>query len=524
MGQWTDIIRECAITKFGIKALLPVQLLVVHNIMEAIYPEEDRDCYANQLVILPTGTGKSACFQIPADLIDGPTIIIYPLLSLINDQLRRMNEAGVESYRLIGGMSYKEQCIVFNALKEQHCKCILTNPETLENDKYIKILSAYNPALVVVDEAHCISKWGKSFRSSYLKMGKKIVELKPRATVAFTATASDLVIQDIKHLLFLEKDLYLLHGNANRENITYSVLYCSDRDEALVHLLKEESDIILPVGKVFQDFKIHSELSNSDKLDSINNNPENLPLGMYPVHSGFCCVKKPTIVFCSTRTTCYRLALMLRDRLSQENIFFYHAGLTKSEKTRIEEWFLDSEDGVLIATCAYGMGVDKSNIRTVIHYEMFTDVENFLQETGRAGRDRQPAVSVMLAELNQLWKDNEMECRRAYFMECLGLDCEFCSGCDKCMGYYPIVPKKYEIILRVVDKYEWCFDERQLVEYILEEYKKDNIYRGYIDIQSTQCAVSALITNRVLKTGNWLWKGKVGLSKKRIVREKVSII
>ena len=510
MGYWTESITQCAKETFKFKSLLPVQELVVHNIMEAVYPEEvvtllhDReikDSYDKQLVILPTGTGKSACFQIPATLIDGVTIIIYPLISLINDQLRRLQESGIMSHKLVGGMSYNEIQELGNALTQKKCKCILTNPETLHNKKHIALLKKHKPKLIVVDEAHCISKWGKTFRHSYLDIGSKIKELGAKVTVAFTATASDKVIADIKHLLFLDKPVYVLRGHANRENITYSVLYCFDKYQALSSLLSH-SKILAPAD---EDPKYQQ--------------------GMYPVHYNFAPVEKPAIVFCSSRVDCEVLTRMLRDNLQSTNIYFYHAGLSKKEKYNIEEWFLHSNDGVLIATCAYGMGVDKANIRSVIHYEAYTDIENFLQETGRAGRDGNPAISIMLSmfSVDAILKDSTLTCRRAHYMQSLGLECEGCSGCDICVKTSPIISWEYKMLYNMLLQYNRCFTTEQLVNKLIHDYQP--VFREWwgleCDIygitQHIYKAIQVLCTQGVLKRGKYLWKNNIMLSKQTVV-------
>ena len=496
MGKWTESINRCAIEKLGINSLLPVQQLVLHNIMEALYPEEDRDVYKNQLVILPTGTGKSACFQIPAFLSHAssgtPTIIIYPLLSLINDQVRRLNQSGIVSHKMVGGMSHSEIKDIRDALDKNECTCILTNPESLDNPQTLSLISQYKPKLVVVDESHCISKWGKSFRTSYLSIGEKIKTIGASVVVAFTATASEEVIDDIKTLLFLQEDTYILRGHANRENITYSTLYCINRDVGLTALLQNHNSQPDIKKEVLQED--HGEF-----------------LGMYPVQKDFSKVERPALVFCSSRIACSRLALLLRDNLQEQDIFFYHAGLSKQEKNKIEEWFLSSEHGILIATCAYGMGVDKSNIRTVIHYDPFTDIENFLQETGRSGRDTSPAKSIMLADYSttQIDADNSLGCRREHYMNALGLECEGCTGCDICTQYFPIVPNECDEIISLVSQYKHCFTKTELFEKIISLKKKNNAFNGLYDTTMIEQAISMLIENKILLEGKFAWRHKL---------------
>lgn len=495
MGRWTEKINECATNKFGFSSLLPVQQLVIHNVMEAIYPEE-RDSYQNQLIILPTGTGKSACFQIPVALVEGYVIIIYPLLSLINDQLHRMQEAELTTYKLVGGMSQGEFDILQTSIKKGTCKCVLTNPEALNNAHYIALLKQYPAKFVVIDEAHCISKWGKTFRPSYEKLGQLINLFNIKPVIAFTATASDEVISDIKLHLFLGENAYVLRGYPDRENITYSVLYCVNKNNALVSLLSNKKRLHNLFSQYTQD------------------------VGMLPVHTSFTAVQKPAIIFCQSRSSCAQIALMLRDCLESNNIFFYHAGLEKEEKKDIEKWFLHSKDGILVATCAYGMGVDKSNIRTVIHYDEFSDIENFLQETGRAGRDRQASVSIMLSKLTRefLIQDTSLNCRREYFMAALGLECDSCSGCDICVNAQPVLSQEYYDIWNMVQEHMWCFNSSELCQKVKLRYKKTGCDYHYGVQLDLQYAIKQMLEQRILVQGKLLWKGKIGIKKNRDIK------
>ncbi|MDR1095286.1 MAG: RecQ family ATP-dependent DNA helicase [Spirochaetaceae bacterium] len=371
---------------FGLSYLFPYQRLVVSNILEAAeaggiavrWPsqaarraeadiaaddaeagaenggeneaktdaENDRGSLGRQIVILPTGAGKSLCFQLPAMLLDGPTLVIYPLLSLMADQDRRLAEKNFAPVTLRGGQSREERESVFRRIKSGESRFIIANPEVLLTQSVMEKLPELGIVHVVVDESHCVSEWGESFRPSYLEAGR-IVEatLAPMVT-AFTATASAAVLEKIDRIIFGGKGAHRIIGNPDRGNICYHA-----------------------VGTLLRDRTVRSLLARH---------------------------QRPAIVFCSSRPGTEKLARYLRNELGETGIKFYHAGLTREEKSAVEKWFFDSAEGVLVATCAYGMGVDKSNIRTVIHRDCPPSVEAYLQESGRAGRDGLPSRAFFL--------------------------------------------------------------------------------------------------------------------------------
>ena len=211
-----DIVAKVAFEKFGIKYLYPWQRLVIANILEAYeyltyafikennfefgMSNEDSFCKGKQIVLLPTGAGKSLCFQIPAFLLDGPTLIIYPLLALMTDQQRRMEEGELKCVTFRGGQSTEERNENFEKIKNGS-KIILTNPEVLESESLVEELKLIGIKHVVIDEAHTVSEWGLSFRPSYLNLGKIIKKINPPIITAFTATASPEVLSKISEIL-----------------------------------------------------------------------------------------------------------------------------------------------------------------------------------------------------------------------------------------------------------------------------------------------------------------------------------
>ncbi|MCF7952945.1 MAG: RecQ family ATP-dependent DNA helicase [Spirochaetales bacterium] len=438
------LIAETARERFGIPTLFPYQQLVITNILEANQaikkraqrrnpneqntisasilspPQIDETCDSScfdevpeeysapseQIVILPTGSGKSLCFMLPALLIEGITLIIFPLLALIEDQGRRVQEIGEEPAILRGGQSRQERERLWNRLKNRETRFILTNPETLKQEKILNRIQELPLAHMVIDETHTVSEWGDTFRPSYLELTDIQRKLKVPQVTAFTATASPKIIQRVTEIIFPEirpEELNIIKANPDRPNIRYRVLPSIAKDHDLTVLTAPDSP-----------------------------------------------VQRPLIIFCSTRNETERLARLLSHRHQDPDIRYYHAGLSKEVKKEIEEWFFSSDKGILCSTTAYGMGVDKKNIRTVIHQSLPQTVESYLQESGRAGRDRNPSLAILLIGMEDKQKfihadasesrfidlyrviADDNTCRRRGMISLLGVPHDTCSGCDVC--------------------------------------------------------------------------------------------
>jgi ATP-dependent DNA helicase RecQ len=367
----SDPLNRAAKELFGLSYLFPYQRLVIVNILEAAeaagFPVRrpgfpagtgppaagipggeapDRGLFGRQIVILPTGAGKSLCFQLPAMLLPGPTLVIYPTLSLMADQERRLKERGFSPVILRGGQDAGTRRDIWERLRSGESRFIIANPEVLLGPRVLERLRELQILHIVIDEAHCVSEWGERFRPGYLEISRIIEAAAAPLVTAFTATASGPVLEKIDRYIFGGRGSHRIAGNPDRSNISYAARGCILRELAVRDLLLEN------------------------------------PL--------------PAIVFCSSRPGAENLARYLRNVPALSEVRFYHAGLSREEKTETGEWFFRNPRGILTATCAYGMGVDKADIRTVIHRDCPPSVEAYLQESGRAGRDGLPSRAVLL--------------------------------------------------------------------------------------------------------------------------------
>lgn len=297
------------------------------------------------LGIMPTGAGKSICYQVPALMFDGITIVISPLISLMKDQVSALVQSGVAAAYINSSLTHAQYLKVLQNTESGKYKIIYVAPERLCAPAFLGICRNLNISMVAVDEAHCVSQWGQDFRPSYLKIPDFIDALNSRPVVgAFTATATGAVRDDIKTLLRLVSPLVVTTG-FDRPNLFFSVMQPKNKSIELMKLIKERKN-----------------------------------------ESG--------IVYCSTRKAVEEVCELL-----QKNGFVatrYHAGLDENERRRNQDDFVYDRAAIMVATNAFGMGIDKSNVSFVIHYNMPKNMESYYQEAGRAGRDGRSADCILL--------------------------------------------------------------------------------------------------------------------------------
>ena len=295
--------------------------------------------------IMPTGAGKSICYQLPALMMDGITIVISPLISLMQDQVMALKSMGVSAAYLNSSLTPWQQGEAIRRAAANTYKLIYVAPERLLLPSFLEFVCQANISIVAVDEAHCVSQWGNDFRPSYLQIPTFIEQLPKRPTVcAFTATATTQVKQDIEKLLKLHSP-YITTTGYDRPNLYFAKFSPKRKDNYLLSYLDEHQD-------------------------------------------------QCGIVYCQTRKNVDKVALMLSDY--GFSVGRYHAGLSDEERKRCQADFSFGNVRVMVATNAFGMGIDKSDVRYVIHYNMPKDIESYYQEAGRAGRDGAAAECIML--------------------------------------------------------------------------------------------------------------------------------
>jgi len=524
---------------FGIPAPFPWQRLIIANVLDAMLAHKKRQKTENtrndfenlrQIAVLPTGAGKSLCWMLPAVLSGELTIAVFPLLSLMTDQKRRLDDVGVDSVTLRGGLSREERRIRWTSLESGQVSIVIANPEILQKSSVAKRLGELKPKFLVVDETHTVSQWGESFRPACAGMGRLVEQWNPTVVLALTATAGPHIRDRIAHLLFNGEPPNSALANPDRTAIKYGVIPTLSRNHALERLVRSEP--------------------------------------------------RPQIVFGPTRSSVISSARLLRKRLCSQEIRFYHAGLTREEKLRLETWFLNSNDGILCATCAYGMGVDKPNIRTVIHLSPPPSVEAYLQESGRASRDGRGANAWLIwrrdgknkggksmpaskeaqeiAEIKNLERDLTEEtdtksqnalprmapidsekisrfrqygminyaasihsCRRTMLLASLGIEAQDCSGCDVCSGGPLSEPPEEGVIIRTIKWNRLRFGKGKLSRILVGRRSAEILRSGLQttrgfgslsnwELEDIEEAIASLIQMKKIKVkSSWPAKGKL---------------
>lgn len=299
------------------------------------------------LAVFPTGSGKSLCYQLPALLLDGLTLVISPLIALMKDQIDFLQARGVAAARLDSSVPVEEYRRIDAELRAGTLKLLYVAPERLSNERFIHKLRGLRIALLVIDEVHCISEWGHNFRPDYLKIARLSRQLRVERVLGLTATATPGVAADICREFGIDQDAFI-HTGFYRPNLELRVTACSEGERPRLLL---------------------------DRLRSRQ--------------------RGPTIVYVTLQRTAETVAAALADAGFPARA--YHAGLLNEERDAVQDRFMASADAVVVATIAFGMGIDKANIRYVYHYNLPKSLENYSQEIGRAGRDGASAVCEVLA-------------------------------------------------------------------------------------------------------------------------------
>ncbi|KEH95066.1 DNA helicase RecQ [Clostridium massiliodielmoense] len=411
------------------------------------------------LAIMPTGGGKSICYQIPALIMEGMTIVISPLISLMKDQVDSIKSMGISSAYINSSLSTYEFNEVIESLKDNKYKILYVAPERLESYEFLSAIENIKISQVAIDEAHCVSQWGHDFRVSYRNVSKFIKRFRVRPIVtAFTATASNEVREDIIKLLRLNKPQVFITG-FDRENLSISVIKSGSKKTYLLNYIennKEESGIIYAATR-----------------KEVDNIYENLNKKGYSVGK-------------------------------------YHAGLSDDERNKNQEDFIHDRVRIMVATNAFGMGIDKPNIRYVIHYSMPKNIEAYYQEIGRAGRDGEKSECILLfapgdihiqkylievsienpeRKKKQYEKLQEMvdlvysnDCYRKYILNYFGEEYNgSCNNCSNCLNEGEIVDKTIDAqkVLSCIYKMKRSFGTTMVVDVLRGSKNKKVLNLGF---------------------------------------------
>lgn len=331
-----DLTRQLQ-ERFGFEAFRPGQEDVIRAVLVG------RDAIA----VMPTGQGKSLCYQLPATLLPGLTLVISPLIALMQDQVTAMRQHSIVAAAFHSGLSGLEKSLVLEDLQRRRVQLLYLAPERMQHEGFLRLLRTLWVSLLVVDEAHCISQWGHDFRPDYLKIGRLRRELTNPPCLALTATATTRVQRDLCRRLSL-RDPFRLVAGFRRANLALSVHHC-------------------------QSFR--------EKLGMVEHFVQGTEKGTI-------------LVYCATRRTVEEVAVWVGQ--SHPSVGYYHAGLSDDERRRIHDEFRRGALRILVATNAFGMGIDKPDVRLVVHFDVPGSLEAYYQEVGRAGRDGQHAACVLL--------------------------------------------------------------------------------------------------------------------------------
>lgn len=443
------------------------------------------------LCVMPTGAGKSVCYQVPALMLEGVTIVISPLISLMTDQVRSLVNMGIKAAYLNSSLSASQQALAMQRARAGAYKIIYAAPEKLLTSDFLNMCKSINISMVAVDEAHCISHWGQDFRPDYLKIVDFIARLNHRPIVsAFTATATPEVREDIEHILQLNNPFVITTG-FDRPNLSFQVMHPKNKDTQLLSIVRSS-----------------------------------------PEECG--------IVYCNTRSNVEDVCKMLQE--AGIKALPYHAGMSMNERKQNQEAFIYDRCRVIVATNAFGMGIDKSDVAYVVHYNMPQNIEGYYQEAGRAGRDGSAAKCILLfsgkdyatnkflieksiessqlePETAQIIVENKLrqlnamygycntaDCLRAFILKYFGQPYSgYCGNCSNCTGDF--VEKNITIeaqkVLSCIAKTKQRFGARMIADILLGS-KNQNIINNGFDSLSTYGLLKDNTQDEVNKIINYL--------------------
>ncbi len=337
LSERSSAARDVLAARFGFDGFRPGQEQVVEALLAG----------RSALAVFPTGAGKSLCYQLPALLLDGVTVVVSPLIALMKDQVDFMAERGIEAARIDSSLGPDEVRDVSARLRAGTLKLLYVAPERFNNERFLALLGGIPIALFAVDEAHCISEWGHNFRPDYLKLAVRARELGAERVLALTATATPAVVADIRAGFEIDEADSVVTG-FYRPNLTLLTTPSSarSRDQLLIDRLRER-----PAGS--------------------------------------------TIVYVTLQRTAFRIAALLAAAGIPARA--YHAGMSTEDRVAVQEWWKGSAENVVVATIAFGMGIDKADVRYVYHFNLPKGLESYSQEIGRAGRDGAPSTCELFA-------------------------------------------------------------------------------------------------------------------------------
>lgn len=465
---------------FGYDEFRPGQREIIQKVME----------HEDVLGIMPTGSGKSVCYQLPALMLDGLTIVVSPLISLMKDQVDAANQLGIAATFINSSLNGYETARRFQELEQREIQLLYVAPERFIMPDFIRSMQHWNVQLLAIDEAHCISQWGHDFRPSYLQMAEKLNELIQRPIiVALTATATIAVAEDIKRLLKIPIKNHIQTGFA-RENLRLQVIKDQKKEQYLVEYLRMNQ-------------------------------------------------KQSGIIYAATRKEVDRIYHLLKK--FGFNAGRYHGGMSERERTEMQEAFLYDRVELLVATNAFGMGINKSNIRFVIHYQIPGSLEAYYQEAGRAGRDGLLSDAILLfapqdiqiqkffiqqsqREDSQKQKEYEKlkamteyvyieDCLQQYILAYFGEDGVPCERCGNCLDDRELidVTKETQMVLSCIKRMGENYGKQMLMK-VLAGSKEQKVKNFGFDRLSTYGLLKKYAQKDILQLIEFLISGGYLLS------------